>query len=338
MKRMMKLKHWRRPGMPENAWSEIALPKGPDTEKFRRADSAHPFDFFRGRDFQGRNLFIFRSSVSDPGETLPNPEGISVVHEPADLGIWQLKLTLSDNNQADIFGALCANLMEATRALGSTDQAGALAVILSRLRRWQSMLKAGRPALLPQAVQIGIFGELVFLRDVLIPIFGVTASVRGWRGPYGDEQDFAAGGKLIEIKTLRDTSDRRVKISSAEQLDTSSGEIWLCVQSVSEVDEGMDGDGESLFSLAAEVTDAADLESPALGDTIRSTFHEIGYEPRVEYATPLRQIRQRQYFEVSDEFPRIVPSSLPVGIRDVTYVLDVASLGAFETDEKNVWV
>ncbi|MEQ8588594.1 MAG: PD-(D/E)XK motif protein [Thalassobaculaceae bacterium] len=322
--------------MPENAWSEIAVPTGPESEKFRRADRAHPFDFFRGRDFQGRHLFIFRSEVSDPGETLPNPEGIGVVHEPADPGVWQLKLTLSDTNQADIFGALCANLMEATRSLSKADQAGALAVILSRLRRWQNMLKAGRPPLLTQAVQMGLFGELVFLRDILFPRFGVTASVRGWRGPYGDEQDFAAGGKLIEVKTLRDTSDRRVKISSAEQLDTSSGDICLCVQSVSEVDE--EKGGESLFSLASEVTDAADLEGPALGDTVRSTFHELGYEPRVEYATPLRSIRQRQFFRVSDGFPRLVPSVLPAGIRDVSYVLDVASLAEFETDEKSVWV
>ena len=190
-------------------------------------------NFSRGKDHFGRHLFIFR--VRENAEELakfPKMAGIDVFYEFIDSGLWQLKLALKDAQQFDIFTALCTNLMEATRQIAVEEQVKAVGVVLARLRRWQQMLEKGRSGLLSEPVQTGLFGELLFLRDVLSSHMAAVDALKCWRGPFGEEQDFAVGPVLVEIKTQRSTSDRHLRISSPDQLYSRSGKIILCHQTL----------------------------------------------------------------------------------------------------------
>ncbi|WP_369408059.1 PD-(D/E)XK motif protein, partial [Pseudomonas sp. SWRI111] len=81
--------------------------------------------------------------------------------------------------------------------------------------------RAGR--LLSKSERIGLIGELLFLRDVLSDRVGWNAAIKCWNGPGGHEQDFVVAGSIFEVKTQVVTADRRIRISSEDQLDAVQG-------------------------------------------------------------------------------------------------------------------
>jgi len=322
--------------MKASAWDDIGSPSDPSTETIRRADKDHPLEFFRGKDHLGRHLFMFRIRNFDRKiEELPNLAGIDVVYELVSKDLWQLKLTLRDAQQSDIFAALCANLMEATRRIRAGEQEKSVGIVLMRLRRWQQMLRVGRSDLMSESVQIGLFGELLFLRDILMVRLTPANALQCWRGPFGDEQDFAVGGALVEIKTQRSTSDRRLRISSADQLHSHSGRIVLCHQTL--FPDTDSATGTSLNGLAVQVISDIEKSDPVAADLIRAVLIDFGYEERSEYDKPHRSLERRDFYEVGQLFPKITPEMLRSGIVEVSYSIEVESCLPFLADEETVW-
>ena len=320
----------------DSPWNVIDTPSDPATEMIRRADPDHPLEFFRGKDHLGRHLFIFR--VSENAEELSMPPelaGIDVFYEFIDSGLWQLKLALRDAQQFDIFTALCANLMEATRRIALKEQAKAVGIVLTRLRRWQQMLEKRRSDLLSEPVRTGLFGELLFLRDVLGLRMIAADSLKCWRGPFGEEQDFAVGPVLVEIKTQRVTSDRRLRISSPDQLYSRSGNIVLCHQTLHT--EARNGDGDSLNALARQVISDMETADPVAGDCVRSILIDFGYEDRPEYDEPVCVLNRRDYYIVGRSFPRVTPEMIPAGVVDLSYSIEVEACLDFLENEEAVF-
>jgi hypothetical protein len=58
--------------------------------------------------------------------------------------------------------------MEATAILKTGEDAGAVRIILSALERWQKLLENRKKKSLSLQQQIGLFGELVILRDLFM--------------------------------------------------------------------------------------------------------------------------------------------------------------------------
>ena len=195
-------------------WREIELPKEDNALNVRRADAEHALDYWFARDVRERYVFCFDAGADVPGPSaLPRLAGIELVAlRIGDVGC-RLVLTLLDSEQFDIFRALCSDLMRATDQLAGNESAAGLAVTLNRLLRWQGLLERARNDLLSQSKIIGLVGELLVLRDVLLPRLDTFDAVQSWRGPYGDEQDFLLAGRIVEVKTQVSTSDRYLPIS-----------------------------------------------------------------------------------------------------------------------------
>ena len=325
--------------MPRNessAWDIIERPTHPSEEMIRRAEPEHGLDFFRGKDFQGRHIFMFRA---------PKPEGkapeiqkladIDTTFERFDNRTWQLKLILRNADHADIFGYLCANLIEYTRGIEKKDADQAIPVVLMQLGRWQGMLRRGRLDLLSENQQIGLFGELLFLRDIILKRFPVDLAVQSWRGPYGDEQDFSINNTLVEVKTQRDTSDHNLGISSLNQLDISSGPIFLCHQTIGINDEPTTG--RSIRELVLQMTSEIKNISPSSSDTFLAALHEVGYSDREEYTAPLRSLQSRAVYQVTDAFPRITPNMLHPGIVSGQYTIAISAVAPYEIEDTKIW-
>jgi hypothetical protein len=225
--------------------------------------------------------------------------------------------------------------MEATRRLNAAEQAKGIGVVLARLRRWQQMLKFGKSELMSEDIQIGLYGELLFLKDVLRPRLSGPNALQCWRGPFGEEQDFSIGPALVEIKTQRSTSDRRIHISSPDQLHSYSGRIVLCHQTVTTRDDA--AAGASLNALVKQLTTDMENADPETADVFRSILLDFGYEERFEYNEPVRALQRRDFYDVSQFFPRITPKMLPAGVVDVSYSIDVEACSAWITDERTIW-
>ncbi|NCB97632.1 MAG: PD-(D/E)XK motif protein [Bacteroidia bacterium] len=242
-------------------------------------------------------------------------------------GEFELSFRLVDSAQVEIFKALCANLMSATKRLQRDQYRVGLETTISRLARWQELLRSRMADTLTQSQIIGLWGELLFFRDLFLSHLPPHVALSSWRGPFGDEQDFILGSKLIEIKTQLNSSDRKIQISSAEQLDTVSGQIILCHQIIGPA-ANEDPQGMSLNELVENVTARMGKDTAAL-DVYCSILIEFGYMKKNEYDVDKWVLNERRYYLVEEEFPAIKASELLSGITDVKYCIKTEAISGF---------
>lgn len=319
-------------------WEEIARPKAGDHFNVRRADPRHPLDFWFGRDLNGQYVFYLNFKDNSPLTVRPI-RLLGITTSMVDLGKSQhrLLLILNDPELLDIFRVLCVDLMRATSDLDRADARGLTAVI-DRLQRWQNLVQKARKEILSQSQIIGLIGELIFLRDMILPNLSVNDGVHCWRGPYGDEQDFLFSDRIIEVKTQLSTSDEYLNISSEMQLDTNSGPIMVCHQTVS-VPAEEDAGAVSLNGLISELEDVISSADITALDTFQIGLVEAGYLRRGEYDRPLWLLNKRVFFEIRDGFPRIVRSDLVSGVERVRYRISLQACQDFilTKDEAMKW-
>jgi hypothetical protein len=239
-------------------------------------------------------------------------------------------LTLLDPESLEIFRVLCHDLLSATAKLPRGDNGAGLLVVVARLYEWQELLKRRYEKVLSTKEVIGLFGELLFLRDCLMPVMGLEAP-SSWRGSFKEEQDFVIGNWIIEIKTQLSTADQRIFISSEAQLDTSSGNILLCHQTL--------GASMTSHSSSRSLNQVVDEIAALLGPTESSPrlAFQLGllkadYTRRPEYDERRWVLASRRLFSVENGFPRITPATLAQGIERVSYQLRVEACLPFETD------
>ncbi|BBK43789.1 hypothetical protein STVA_38090 [Allostella vacuolata] len=317
--------------MGERDWRDIAPAADPHADNVRRASSTHPLDFFRGRNHAGQ--YIFSLTADDGCRELPRPPklngiDVSVERRPGDGA--RLVLTLEDPDQFDIFRALCGHLLDATADHPRDANGPGLRLVLRRLADWHNMLRRRREGLLTTEEIIGLVGELLFLRDEVMPRAGVSSGLATWRGAYRDEQDFAVGAWQIEVKTQLSTSDHRLLISSEAQLDTAGSRLLLCHQAVARAPSGSGAISLNALvdGLAVEITTAG---SAAL-EAFDAALEAARYARRDDYDEPEWLLTERRMFEVRDGFPRLTPIMLPAGVHAVSYAILLSVCQPFAID------
>ncbi len=317
--------------METDDWVDIAPAPAPTADNVRRADATHPLDFFRGRDFAGRYIF---SLTADGGcRDLPEPprlNGIEVSLERRASDGARLVLMLNDREHFDIFRALCDHLLRATAGLARGANASGLRQVLRRVADWHEMLRRRRVDLLSMPERIGLTGELLFLRDIILPRLSPTDAVATWRGGHRDKQDFAVGHWQFEIKTQLSTADQRLIIASEAQLDTAGSELLLCHQGLAASPSAPDA--FTLNSLVAALSTEFEAAGALAKDIFDSGLEAWGYARHEDYDQLAWLLTDRRLFEVRDGFPRIVPAMLPPGVQKVSYEVPLRYCEPFAVD------
>ncbi|MEG3152461.1 PD-(D/E)XK motif protein [Sphingomonas sp. ZT3P38] len=313
-------------------WEQIQATGEPGDRNVRLVDSAHPLSFRIGRDFKGRYVFQLDASGSADLRTgLPHISGIDCELDEQGAGALRLTLTLKRQEDVANFRLMCAGMMHATSELSAHEAETGLLVVIDQLHRWQEMLRQRRDRLLKRTEIIGLVGELLFLRDILAPRIGMLGAIRSWTGPERDEQDFVLGGTIVEVKTQIVTADRRIRISSEDQLDPVQGRIIIANQGVAPL-PGTDPTARSLNGLAAEVRDVAAASGAAACDLLDIALLAAGYEHREEYDEESWVLVDRAFYEVMGDFPRIERAELRSGVDMVKYSIRVADCLPYAVD------
>lgn len=317
-------------------WAEVDGPSRKDRLSLRRVSASHPMDLYWGKDSLGGYWFCFHGRLSAPSKLkLPQLGGIEVSIQRLEDGEspeWELALELENKAYEDLFRALCGDLVHATESLGAGQDDAAATILVQRLCRWQTLLNRRSSILLNYTERLGLFGEILVLRECLKPRLGIEAAVRSWRGPTGSEQDFLLSGGVLEVKSQLATDDRAIRISSTDQLDEISGPIWLCHQRFS--NNAKDSDSpQTLNDVISEIrTDlqGADFLSAELFET---RLIELGYVTRDEYDADSWALTGRSFYEIFGDFPRIKTGELRSGIERVTYSIRLSSCNEYLVDE-----
>jgi putative PD-(D/E)XK family protein DUF4420 len=200
--------------------------------------------------------------------------------------------------------------------LMSMDFGSAVLEALDALRQ----LLAGR-GMLSEEQEIGLFGELLVLRHLLRRLPAADA-LTSWRGPAGEEHDFALPDADVEVKST--TSELRSHwIGDLRQLQPSPGRrlVLLSIQ--------LTGAGPEGASLAELIGEVCDLVSDAAAKA--ELRRRLDYPDRYSTAHP-RRFRLRTtpaIFDVDSEFPAITPGRLEAAgldrkrFRQVRYLIEL---------------
>lgn len=224
-----------------------------------------------------------------------------------------------------VFTPFCNEIVDAV-VHQSREPWKAVAAIV---RAWQSAWKPARQAM-DKIVQIGLFGELLVLRSLMIPILG-HAAVDQWSGPEFERHDFVGDQLHIEVKTSRKSRPEH-EISRLDQLCAPAG-CQLLFVSV-QLEESIGGD-ESLASQVDAIVDLLRGDAAAL-DLFMTKMANMGWSEEVRNSGELLRffLRGADVYSVDDDFPRLPDGfAPPSGVVSVKYTIDLANLPSLGMDE-----
>jgi len=312
-----------------NPWNAIDPPSR--DVNARRIDHTHPFDMFWAKDQLGHFLFIYEFS-EHPHEMrqslLPDLAGIRAYYLPAaeSLTVNRLVLLLNEQQNWELFYSLCNDLVGATRQVSSSHVA--LEIILRRLARWHEFLKANRSGLLGEEKIKGLIGELVFLRNYLIPKFGAGSAVNFWQGPEGAPQDFCVGQSAIEVKCQSGGTRPFIKISSEFQLCGQLPEVYLFVVTLGKVSADYT-DAITLPGLIADIRRELVAVPYDQSERFADLLYGIGYVDSEAYLNYSYLVTNTLMYRVLPGFPRVCPEDLPPGVSGITYDINLLACAGF---------
>lgn len=303
--------------MNENPWK--GLPPGTvGTLSVLRISEAKVLQAFWARKPDGRlALLVALHQVEDVLGEVPSLRGVEILVLPSDR---QLQLVLEAGGDWEMFRALCIDLLSASNE--GADEAVALQQLIHRLLRWQRLLSKTGGRLLDEQEIRGLIGELLFLRDRLLP-HGGAAAVSGWQGPDGFPQDFVYAGRLIEVKTYAAGSNPAVRIASAEQL--SSGDVPLFLHLICLVRQEA---ALNLLDLVDEIRTLLRTE-PHQMYVFEDKLLTMGYIDLSDYRAMAFAVTSTHDYQVREGFPRLAVEHLPAGVTDVSYSIQLVNLQPF---------
>jgi hypothetical protein len=180
------------------------------------------------------------------------------------------------------------------------------------------------------AEQIGLFGELWVLSNVLLPTIGPRVS-HLWSGPERERHDFVGQGVHVEVKTTT-RSEPKHEISRFDQLKAPASKRLLFVSVM--LERSLGGD-ETLADRVDEIREQLVSDGRAL-DVFDSRLAQLGWHEGLRQTGALLRFtfRDVHVFEVAGNFPRLPDDYVPpLGVTGIRYSINVGSLPSLEVSQ-----
>ena len=182
----------------------------------RRVKSDTPHSLFWITDLEGKYGFLLQSKKLFDNVVLPaNLKGIELLKRNSTYGCGELFLVLNDKEEWQIFYSLCNDLISITD--GYTNDKAIIGAVEVRLKRWQQLLQQDRNRSMNLQCQMGLFGELLCLKDIILPKYGIEQAIVSWVGADFDKQDFLLDNAIVEVKSYKTSKGQTAHISSIKQ-------------------------------------------------------------------------------------------------------------------------
>ena len=247
--------------------------------------------------------------------------GVAITERATGLAV-QFVLTLKNESDTEIFIKLCNDLQEIPVAQDVQKYADDISC---RLEQWVRFLAMARAKNIPLRTQLGLIGELTFLKMLLQTAKDPKAILEKWRGPEGEAHDFILSKSAYEIKSKL-SDDKTVTISNENQLEANEQEeLGLIVFELAEADEG-----KTIVDLSAEIISIYFKDDIVAQSIFEKKLLELNFNIMETYDNlGTYDVIGMKKYSVTEEFPKLVPSSLPSGIHTVRYKLDLENISNF---------
>lgn len=272
------------------------------------------------------------SAAVSPGTTYPKCAGFSVRPELVSGGTVRLRLERAGEQYADLFEILCQDV--ADQAKTAPSEAVAFRAILGRLATWQRFVQEHGLNRMTEEKQIGLFAELVYFGQHVLPRMAAADAFRCWRGPSGEAHDFELHDVSVEIKATSKASPSFIGISNLDQLElTGDKPLILTTMQITEdnhTGQTLSDIVDSTRRMIAEVDESATIAFDAI-------LMQVGYlRSHSDSYGIRRRCSHRRDFRVGDGFPRMTRSTVPPGISEASYRIRIDSCLPFEIEQETV--
>lgn len=299
-------------------------------DSVRRVDSEITHNLFWMVDQNGDYCFYLKTV-----EEFKNIEidiklrGISLIKRNRE-SKGELFLIVNYKDDWELFLSLCKDIISICTSYSSNEEM--IIAVENRLKRWQTFLMQNALVSLSFTMQMGLFAELYFLKNVLIPSRGVTAAITAWGGPEADKQDFSFADLVVEIKSYKTSRGPQVTISSSHQLFSNDKPLFLVVYGLTEAENG-----KSINDLISEFHNLFSSESVTIIQSFEQKLIEFGYMPGLVYDVMYKFVVDSvRGFSVEKDFPKILPHQTPSEIVAINYTIDLHFCTSFELDVNNI--
>jgi len=301
----------------EAIWKELMSSK--DLPAFRRIDERHPLDIYAGIDENRSPLLLL--VTTRVARDLDQFQSLTVRRFRREDGLWSYTLILEDSKLSPVFALLCEDLISTTEVV-STELGTEHFFV--RLNRWKALLASGSAGLSEQETR-GLLAELYVLKEILAPRFGFESSALGWAGPEAEEQDFRIEDSSFEVKAVP-TGKTRIRVASLRQLDCIAGSLQLLVVPMNPASEGR---GLSLITLTTSIREGIS-NSPRGSSAFEAKLVLTGFTELDDASSRPYAIGKPICYEVAVGFPALSPTTIPEGVVEASYTIDLSMCKPFE--------
>ena len=178
--------------------------------------------------------------------------------------------------------------------------------------------------------QIGIFGELWTLLNIVIPSIG-TAAVSRWSGPLFERHDFVGDKAHIEVKSTTKSEDKH-EISRIDQLKPPSGKDLMLVSI--QLERSVGGD-DTLATMREKIIENLQNDGPSI-EEFEEKMVSMGWNVGlVQSGTLLKfNVRSVLAFLVQDTFPRLPDDYVPPrGVTAIQYTINISACSVLSIED-----
>lgn len=308
-------------------WTALeAVSPGDRLFRSRRLDRPRGIDVRAGiRETDGAPCLVTRPDGTADGLALFETGGLRL-SRVADPPGTLLILSLEESSRRDLFAEVCSDVVRALVRSEDEGETNLLPELGARLAAWRAFLRDQSGGLTRQET-VGLIGELLLLEQLVARVPDALAL---WKSPDDGLHDFENCGRSLEVKTSLGSA-RRLHISTLDQLD-AAGLASLHIAHIRLIEQA---DGVTLARLAERI--AGQLASDRDRRMFANALLRRGLAPNSD-GDPGPAIRYAgtEYYEIRPGFPSLSRSTVPVGVADAAYQIEVQALGPFVADSGHI--
>lgn len=196
------------------------------------------------------------------------------------------------------FELICIDIIE--NSIEAKSQKGSILNFVNGIITWQELLKEKKSELGTNALK-GLYAELYFINEILIPKFGEKKAIQFWK-PNNNTHDFVTGNMTIEIKATTISPIKSVSINSLKQLDdTLTKKLYLFILQIG------DNKGSSVPEIIDQIKSKIKQNSPDDLYLFERKLFKEKYNDifKNKYLKKTFFKNKEHIFEIKDDFPRL---------------------------------
>lgn len=233
---------------------------------------------------------------------------------------YTLRFSLSNRDLLEYFCTFCEDLFDSTMDIREDE--AAYKQLCERYFSWKKLFRP-HSGTMSDAEIVGLLGELLFMKEFMIPEWGVPVALDSWTGPEKTHKDFSNEQVWYEIKTIN-SGKTSVRISSLEQLD-SDMTGYLVVYDLEKMSSTFDG-----LKLNVLVQTLMHIMTPSQREEFISKLSLYNYDFSPTYDNFVYSVVGNSIYIVKNDFPRLCRSDIPIAINKVQYELNLSEIESYK--------